>query len=81
MSYEGLDYEEQAVSENATWSILAWLRTDGCARHESGIWGHEWFDVLEDSDEDGGDGEAESGGHGDKETVRVEQWMLEGRNE
>ncbi|KAK3371928.1 hypothetical protein B0H63DRAFT_503369 [Podospora didyma] len=49
--YEGMDYQRQTISENATRNIFTWLRPDGCARHEKGIWGYEWFDGWDSDDE------------------------------
>ncbi|KAL2758510.1 hypothetical protein ACRALDRAFT_1092362 [Sodiomyces alcalophilus JCM 7366] len=79
ISYKGMNYDKEGVSENATRSILTWLRFDGCAQHEGDIWKHEWFDVLDSEDEDDDAGDEKSGGYGDKGQVssRVQKWRFE----
>lgn len=78
VSYKGMDYDKEGVSENATRSILTWLRFDGCARHEGDIWKHEWF-VLDSDGEDDEAGDEKSGGYEGNGQVssRVQKWRLE----
>ena len=65
-----MDYDKEGVSENATRSILTWLRFDGCAQHEGAIWKHERFDVLHDSEDENDEaGNENSGGYGNKGQV------------
>ncbi|KAF1358850.1 hypothetical protein EJ07DRAFT_166328 [Lizonia empirigonia] len=49
--WKALDFEKEVISENATRSIISWLRSDGCAPHEKDMFKHEWF-TMSDSDED-----------------------------
>ncbi|KAF2253675.1 hypothetical protein BU26DRAFT_515998 [Trematosphaeria pertusa] len=52
--YGALERGKEVISENATRSILGWLRFEGYARHERGIWKHEWFDMSDSDEEDVG---------------------------
>jgi hypothetical protein len=50
--YKALDREKEVVSENATRSILGWLRFEGHAWNERDIWKHEWFNMSASDEED-----------------------------
>jgi hypothetical protein len=50
--YGALDRKKEVISENATRSILGWLRFEGYARHEREIWEHEWFHMSDSDEED-----------------------------
>jgi hypothetical protein len=50
-SVKELDRENEIISENATRTILRWLRVEGNALHEQEIFKHEWLEEL-DSDEE-----------------------------
>jgi hypothetical protein len=50
--YGALDRKKEVISENATRSILGWLRVEGYARHEREIWEHEWFHMSDSDEED-----------------------------
>ena len=49
--HEEMDQAKEVVSENATRNIFTWLRPNGWSRHESSIWGHEWFADSDSEDE------------------------------
>lgn len=49
--WEAMERKE-VISENATRSILGWLRIEGHAPHERELWKHEWLDVSESDDDD-----------------------------
>ncbi|KAF2272838.1 uncharacterized protein EI97DRAFT_483213 [Westerdykella ornata] len=72
--YEALDRRKEVISENATRSILGWLRFDGHAWHEREIWKHEWFDMYDSDEEDVGWNEVCSN-DGPKPPSRVKSWI------
>jgi hypothetical protein len=72
--YGALDREKEVISENATRSILGWLRVEGHARHETDIWKHEWFDMSDSDEEDVGWDEVRSDDE-PKPPSRVESWI------
>jgi hypothetical protein len=49
--WDSLNRKNEVFSENATRSVLGWLRLEGHARHERNVWQHDWFQVY-DSDEE-----------------------------
>ncbi|KAI0388309.1 hypothetical protein F5Y17DRAFT_453338 [Xylariaceae sp. FL0594] len=74
--HDGLNRDKEVISENATRSIFGWLRFDGHASHERGLWDHEWFDVHEsdedeDEDEDG-DGSAPET---NRDFTHISEWL------
>jgi hypothetical protein len=44
VSYEALNRTDEDICENATRSILSWLRSDGWARHEIEMSKHPWLE-------------------------------------
>ncbi|KAL6410070.1 hypothetical protein AUP68_06480 [Ilyonectria robusta] len=72
--FEELDRKREAISENATRSIFGWLRFDGYARHEEGIWKHKWFDMSESDEDDIGKDETTSGASPEL-SPRIESWL------
>ncbi|KAI1456092.1 hypothetical protein F4805DRAFT_251014 [Annulohypoxylon moriforme] len=75
--YDGLNRDMETESENATRSIFGWLRFDGYAKHEKGIWNHEWFDLLDsDEDEDEVGDEDESVLAVDQNIKPIEKWLF-----
>jgi len=71
--YKALDREKEVISENATRSVFGWLRFEGYARHESGIWKHDWFDMSDSDEEDVGWEEVYSDDD-PKTSSRVKAW-------
>lgn len=75
--WKALDFKKEVISENATRSIISWLRSDGCAPHEKDMFKHEWF-TMYDSDEDE---ESEEGSEEVKSTksfqhrLQVKEWL------
>lgn len=50
--YEALNRDREEISENATRSILGWLRSDGWTRDEKEILQHPWFDMSDSEEKD-----------------------------
>ncbi|KAF0641691.1 hypothetical protein FPSE5266_09874 [Fusarium pseudograminearum] len=75
ISYEGLERDREAISENATRNIFGWLRVDGYAQGEQDIWKHEWFD-MSDSDDDDIKEEETISDTSAQLSPRVESWVL-----
>jgi hypothetical protein len=51
VSFEGFNRENEVISENASRSILSWLRNDGYTKREEDVWKHHWFNILDSDDE------------------------------
>ncbi|UZP45269.1 hypothetical protein NXS19_013081 [Fusarium pseudograminearum] len=75
ISYEGLDRDREAISENATRNIFGWLRVNGYAQGEQDIWKHEWFDMSDFDDDDIKEEETISDTSAQL-SPRVESWVL-----
>ncbi|KAK4119392.1 hypothetical protein N657DRAFT_674917 [Parathielavia appendiculata] len=76
VNYGTFDSEEDFVSENATRSIFGWLRVDGYALGEKGIWTHAWLEMSE-SDEEVEEQSKDSSGNTPKSSSYVETWVSE----
>lgn len=74
--YGDMARDREAISENATRSIFAWLRSDGYAPCERDIWKHEWLDMPESDEDDIGDEETIHEVSAEL-TSRVESWLLD----
>lgn len=74
VSFEGMNRNKEAISENATRNIFAWLRPDGYALGEANIWKHDWFQTCDsDDDEVSEDKEASIGRQ--QSSGRVKDWL------
>lgn len=74
ISFEDLDRDREAISENATRNIFGWLRFDGYARHEEDIWKHEWF-YMSESDEDDIEDDETTSGASPELLPRIKSWL------
>ncbi|KAG2416421.1 hypothetical protein HFD88_007636 [Aspergillus terreus] len=75
--YEGLDLEDETVSENATRSIFGWLRFGGYPRSKRDICNHPWMN-MDDSDYEEGCIEEQNSqdSHPDRSLAAVEAWIM-----
>ncbi|CAF3524379.1 unnamed protein product [Fusarium graminearum] len=76
ISYEGLDRDREAISENATRNIFGCLRVDGYGQGEQDIWKYEWFD-MSDSDDNDVDEEETTSYASAQLSPRVESWVFD----
>ncbi|KAI6755765.1 unnamed protein product [Fusarium graminearum] len=76
ISYEGLDRDREAISENATRNIFGCLRVDGYGQGEQDIWKYEWFD-MSDSDDNDVDEEDTTSDASAQLSPRVESWVFD----
>ncbi|WXC63483.1 hypothetical protein SNK03_009304 [Fusarium graminearum] len=76
ISYEGLDRDREAISENATRNIFGWLLVDGYVQGEQDIWKDEWLD-MSDSDDDDVDEEETTSYASAQLSPRVESWVFD----
>ncbi|KAK6705455.1 hypothetical protein SNK05_009352 [Fusarium graminearum] len=76
ISYEGLDRDREAISENATRNIFGWLLVDGYVQGEQDIWKEEWLD-MSDSDDDDVDEEETTSYASAQLSPRVESWVFD----
>jgi hypothetical protein len=78
VSYEALNREKEVISENATRSILGWLRSDGWTYNERKMLEHPWLDTgdSESEDEDAdGDGDQLASDDGPQDLSLVTSWI------
>ncbi|KAK4106112.1 hypothetical protein N658DRAFT_482046 [Parathielavia hyrcaniae] len=61
IDYRRLDMDRASASENATRSVIGWLRVDGFAVDENEMSRHEWVEFPESDEEDEGGSEDSSG--------------------
>jgi hypothetical protein len=75
VDYDVLDLEDEIVSQNATRSILTWLRSEGYPASEKSLFLHEWLQPY-DSDDDGELEDLESSrGRDDQFDMKVAAWL------
>ncbi|EAU36994.1 predicted protein [Aspergillus terreus NIH2624] len=75
--YEGLDLEDETVSENATRSIFGWLRFGGYPRGERDICNHPWMNIDDsDYEEECIEEHNSQDSHPDRSLAAVEAWIM-----
>ncbi|KAH7401249.1 hypothetical protein BKA66DRAFT_450058 [Pyrenochaeta sp. MPI-SDFR-AT-0127] len=74
VSYKALNQRNECISENATRSILSWLRSDGWAREEKEMSRHPWLNMDDSESEDGIDSEDRSD-DGHRNSSSVMSWI------
>lgn len=72
--FEGFDRKREGISENATRNIFGWLRPNGYARHEKGVWNHDWFHTSESDEDDIGEDETTAGASPEL-CPQIESWL------